>query len=127
MIIAIAAPSGQFADRVKKPWIVLPYMIPSVPPDERRGHVLADGRDEDQEERRQDSGQAQRDGDAPEARPRSRSEVGGRLQLVAIDTLHRRVDRQRGERDPDIDEGHDHRRAAVEQELERLIGEAEPR
>ena len=30
--MAIAEPSGQFAERVKKPWMMLPYMIPSVPP-----------------------------------------------------------------------------------------------
>jgi hypothetical protein len=43
--------------------------------------------------------------------------------VVTIDALHRRVHGQRGERDPHVDQRDDHRRSAVEQEAERLIGQ----
>ena len=95
MIIAMAAPSGQFADRVKKPWIVLPYMIPSVPPTSDGVTYSPTVGMKTRKNVARTPGRLSGIGHAPQARPRPRSQVGGCLQLVAIDALHRRVDRQR--------------------------------
>ena len=45
--------------------------------------------------------------------------------MVPIDALHGGIDRQGREGDPDVDEGDDHRRTAVEQQTDRLIREAQ--
>ena len=50
MIIENAEPSGQFAAFVKKSWMMLPYMMPLAAADEQRRDVLADRRDEHEEE-----------------------------------------------------------------------------
>ena len=63
---------------------------------------------------------------AQDRRPRRRAEVHRRLELVPVEPLERRVQRQRREREVEVDEHEDHRRPVVEEERDGLVGDVRP-
>src|SRR5437867_1919772 len=82
--------------------------------DELRCQVLPEDRDEDEDH---SSGKARPDlrkQDAPDGGSRRRAEVHRSTELVPVEALERRVERERGEREIERDEDEDDRRAVVE-------------
>ena len=70
--------------------------------DERRGDELADGRNEHEQERRNDSGHAQRQRDAQKRLPPAGAQVACRFEEPPVEALERDEDRQRNEGEPDV-------------------------
>ena len=88
---------------------------------------LTDGRDEDEEERGDDSRQAEWQRDAEKGLQPARVEVARRLEQAPVEALERDEDRQRDEGQPDVAEHQHDREAAVEEEGERVSLCPQPR
>ncbi len=94
--------------------------------DELGREVLAEDRDEDEDDSGRDPRPHLRQQDAEDRGPRRRAEVHRGLELVPVEPLERRVERQRREREVEVDEHEDHRRPVVEEERHRLVGDVRP-
>ena len=71
--------------------------------------VVAEHRQGDQHEPRQDPGPRERQRHPPEGAGRARTEIAGRLDLALVDPVERGVERQDQEREVAVGERHDHR------------------
>ena len=129
--ISAAISSAAAAPRVycapeKKLTIRFPIITPLRAADELRREVLAEDRDEDEDHGRRDPRLDLRQQDPRIAVARRRAEVHRRLELIPVEALERRVQRQRREREVEVDEHEDHRRPVVEEERDRVVRDARP-
>src|SRR4029078_1725828 len=95
-------------------------------PDELRRQVLAEDRDEDEDDGGRDPRSDLGQKDAPDRGRRRRAEVHRRAGLIPVETLQRGVEGQRGEREVQVDENENHSRPVVEKERDRLRGRSGP-
>src|SRR3990170_975322 len=99
---------------------------PVYPSHQQRGDVLSQGGDEDREEPGQNPRQAERQGDAQKGLPGAAAQILGRLQQPPVDALQPGEDRQGDERQPHVNQGHDHRLAAEQQDGGGFLDQARP-
>ena len=86
------------------------------PTDQRRRQELAQDRDEDEDAGGDDPRPDLRQQDPPEGLVRSCSEVLGRVQLVEVELLQRRVEGQRREREVDVEQDEPDTQVVVDEE-----------
>src|SRR5438034_6182673 len=88
--------------------------------DELRCQVLAENRDEDEDDGGRDSGPDLRQEDAPDRGRRRGAQIHRGTELVPVEALQRGVQRQRGEGEVQVDENENYRGPVVEKERNRL-------
>src|SRR3990172_3577143 len=89
---------------------------PVHPSHQQWGDVLSQGGDEDRKEPGQDPRNAERQRDAQKGLPGAAAQIFSRLQQPPVDALQAGEYRQGDERQPHIDQGHDHPPAAEQQD-----------
>src|SRR5581483_6450914 len=94
--------------------------------DDLRRQVLAEDRDEHEDDRRDDAGLDLRHEDAEDRLQRRRTEIDRRAHVVPVEALDRRVQGQRADREVEVDEHEDHRGAVVEEDAERVVRDPQP-